>query len=226
MPDVLRTVLERGLVLIAAQFGQLLLSEGPDLVVHYTTNVPPREVGLRFGLHHCVSGLAVQERRPVIVPDVTQADYLVVDLAPEGSGSSARLTPRSSGQPRYQRVLEREKDRIRAEFAIPMWSGSEIVGILNLETPRESGFSEAQRDDLAAFGRMEGGRFAEALSSGSEAGLAELRALLDEALARARIPPSASSCRSRGMSWSSCERPAASRQAPASRWSGRSAARR
>ncbi len=185
MPDVLRTVLERGLVLIAARFGQLLLSEGPDLVVHYTTNVPPREVGLRFGLHHCVSGLAVQERRPVIVPDVTRADYLVVDLAPEGSGGSAQLTPRSSGEPRYQRVLEREKDRIRAEFAVPMWAGGEIAGVLNLETPRESGFSEMQRDDLAAFGRSEGGRFAQAVSAGSEAGLADLRALLDKALARA-----------------------------------------
>ncbi len=185
MPDVVRTVLERGLVLIAARFGQLLLSEGPDLVVHYTTNVPPREVGLRFNLNHCVSGLAVQERKPVIVPDVTQADYLVVDLAPEGAGSRARLTPRSCGQPRYQRVLEREKDRIRAEFAVPLWSAGEVAGVLNLETPRESGFSEAQRDDLAAFGRTAGNRFAEALARGDEAGLRALRALLDEALARA-----------------------------------------
>ncbi len=97
LADVVRTVLERALALIAGAFGQLLLNEGADLVVHYTTNVPPRDVGLRFDVQRCVSGLAVQERKPVIVPDVAQAEYLVVDLPLAGVGGISRLIPRSSG---------------------------------------------------------------------------------------------------------------------------------
>ncbi len=52
---------------------------------------------------------------------------------------------RSTEGPRYQRVLERERARIRAELAIPLERAGEIIGVLNLETPDEAGFSEAQR---------------------------------------------------------------------------------
>lgn len=182
---VVRTVLERALALIAGQFGQLLLLEGADLVVYYTTNVPPREAGVRFKVEQSVSGLAVRERKPVIVPDVTAADYLVVELASGPAGSQPRLHPRSSDRPRYQRVLEREKERIRAELAVPLWAAGQIVGILNVETPREDGFSEAHRADLTTFGREAGIHFAEALAYPDERRPALLRALLAEALARA-----------------------------------------
>ncbi len=185
MSDVVRTVLERALALIAGRFGQLLLSEGPDLVVRYTTNVPPRDVGLRFGTLRCVSGLAVHERKPVIVPDVTRADYWVVEFSPEAASSAAaeaapaRVAPRSSGSPRYQRVLEREKERVQAELVVPLRSGDRLVGALNIETPHEDGFSERQRGDLVAFGERVGARFAAALA---EQDAPELHALLDEAL--------------------------------------------
>jgi len=147
--DVVRTVLERSLGLVGGRFGQILLSEGTDLVVHYTTNLPPRDIGLRFAVHNSVSGLAVIERRPVIVPDVSQPDYCLV--VPSADGRVAHMIPHTSGAPRYQRVLERERERIRAELAVPLWSpgGKTITGILNAETPREDGFSEAQRADLA-----------------------------------------------------------------------------
>ncbi len=114
---------------------------------------PTRELGLRFGLHDSVSGLAVHERRPVIVPDVSQPAYYVVERV--GQGRPPRLAPRAAARPQYQRVLEREKERIRAEFAAPLWDGarSTIVGILNVETPREEGFSEEQRAKLAALGK-------------------------------------------------------------------------
>ncbi len=149
--DIVRAVLERALGLIGGRFGQILLTEGSaDLVVHYTTNTPPRELGLRFGLHASVSGLAVQERRPVIVPDVSHPAYFVVERA--GQGRPPRLTPRMSARPQYQRVLEREKERIRSEFAAPLWNSNRtsILGILNVETPREEGFTGEQRGRLAA----------------------------------------------------------------------------
>ncbi len=182
---IVRTVLERALALIAGEFGQLLLTEGADLVVYYTTNVPPREAGVRFKVNHSVSGLAVQERRPVIVPDVTAADYLAVELASGQAGSLPRLLSRSSGQPRYQRVLEREKERIRAELAVPLWADDRIVGVLNVETPREDGFSPRQQADLVAFGCAAGQRFEHALAYPDERKPAALRTLLGEGLARA-----------------------------------------
>ena len=74
MPQVVRSVLEHALRLVGAQFGQLLLIEGAELVVHYTTNRPPRDLGLRVKVHDSVSGLAVQERQPIIVADVTRPD--------------------------------------------------------------------------------------------------------------------------------------------------------
>lgn len=176
---IVRTVLERALGLVGGRFGQILLTEGPDLVVHYTTNLPPRELGLRFGLHDSVSGLAVLERQPVIVPDVSQPAYFVVERA--GSGRPPRLAERASDRPRFQRVLEREKERIRAEFAAPLWTEdrSAIAGILNVETPREEGFSAEQRGRLTALGEQRGAAFRAAILSGDGAAL---RTLLDETL--------------------------------------------
>jgi signal transduction histidine kinase len=65
---------------------------------------------------------------------------------------------------------------------VPLWSGEAIVGVLNVETTRDDGFSEAQRAGLAAFGRWEGERFARALLRHNERAQGTL---LAEALARA-----------------------------------------
>ena len=181
--DIVRTVLERALGLVGGRFGQILLSEGSadvggDLVVHYTTNTPPRELGLRFTVRDSVSGLAAQARKPVIVPDVEKADYWIVS-AP--GNANPRIIEMVAERPRYQRVLEREKERIRAEFAAPLLSHEgAVVGVLNLETPREEGFSETQRERLTTLARLRGGYFCEALDRGDSPAL---RTLLDEALA-------------------------------------------
>jgi signal transduction histidine kinase len=198
MPALVRAVLDHALALIGAHFGQLLLREGPhDLVVHYTTNHPPRDLGLRVPVRECISGMAVTERRPVIVPDVTQGAYFVVDLPsdaspgapggvhtgpPAGVEGQATLVARSSGVSRYARVLEREKERIHAELAVPLFSGARVVGVLNVETPRENGFVPAQREALAALAATEGAAFARALGGSRREAL---QTLLTEALARA-----------------------------------------
>jgi hypothetical protein len=68
---------------------------GADLmIVYYTTNTPPRELGIRFGVHDSVSGLAVQARRPVIVPDVSQPHYARRDE--RQSGCAWCCTPRTA----------------------------------------------------------------------------------------------------------------------------------
>lgn len=182
---VVRTVLQRALGLIAGEFGQLLLVEGADLVVYYTTNVPPREAGVRFKIGESVSGLAVQARKPVIVPDVNRADYFVVESAMTQADGRARLLPRATDGPRYQRVLERERERIHAELAVPLWVTDRVWGVLNVETPDAGGFSPAQRADLVALGEAAGERFGAALAHPDERRPAALRAFLDEALAHA-----------------------------------------
>jgi signal transduction histidine kinase len=176
-------VLERALGLVGGRFGQILLTDGGDLVVHYTTNTPPRELGLRFGVHDSVSGLAFQARKPVIVPDVEKPDYWIVTTQRIGA---PRITEMVTDKPRYQRVLEREKERIRAEFAAPLLSPpgdaetGAVVGVLNVETPREEGFGEVQRARLASLARLRGAYFCAALERSDSAAL---RTLLDEALA-------------------------------------------
>lgn len=174
--DVVRTVLERALGLIGGRFGQILLLEGGDLVVYYTTNSPPRDQDLRFAVDNSVSGLAVAERRPVIVPDVAKPDYLVVDR-PAKRGET--VLPRTTSTPRYQRVLEREKERMRAELAVPLWSGASMTGILNVETPHEAGFGEEQRSALAEWGLRAGHVMKDAAGGANEA---TMRTLLIEAL--------------------------------------------
>lgn len=185
MPEVVRSVLEHALRLVGAQFGQLLLIEGAELVVHYTTNQPPRDLGLRVKVHDSVSGLAVQERRPIIVADVTRPEYIVVEVIPTALGGRSRTVQRATERPRYQRVLERERARIRAELAIPLTCDGQVVGVLNLETADQSGFSEAQQAQMIAFCQGACSRFAAALA-GYEPGL--LQQLLDDALARAGTP--------------------------------------
>jgi signal transduction histidine kinase len=183
MPALMAAVLDHALALIGAHFGQLLLREGPqDLVVRYTTNHPPRDLGLRVPVKECISGLAVIERRPVIVPDVSQGAYLVVELPPGQTGGPVVTGMRSTGASRYARVLEREKERIHAELAVPLAAGGQVIGVLNVETPREDGFSASQREALAAFAATGGAAFAGALIRLDRAGL---HVLLADALARA-----------------------------------------
>lgn len=183
MPAVVRSVLEHALTLVAARFGQVLLLEGAELVVRYTTNHPPRDLGVRVGLHDSISGLALLERKPIIVSDVSRTDYAVVEATPPALGGGSRVVTRATARACYQRVLERERARIRAELAIPLSYNDEIIGVLNLETPDEAGFSEAQRAELIAFA-------AELASVARMPALdaAELGRLLAEALVRAQTP--------------------------------------
>lgn len=185
MAAVVRSVLEHALTLVEARFGQVLLLEGGEMVVHYTTNRPPRDLGVRVGLHDSISGLAILERKPILVSDVSRSDYTVVEAAPTVLGGGSRVVARATERSRYQRVLERERTRIRAELAIPLMRDGEIIGVLNLETPDEAGFSEVQRTDLIAFGAELASVSRMPTLEYSDAALAEL---LAEALARARTP--------------------------------------
>lgn len=163
MDTVVRSVLAHALTLVQGQFGQVLLREGDRLVVRYTTNQPPADLNLAVDIHDSVSGLALLELRPVIVPDVTRCDYLVVELGQQPAAGVAELLPRTTDRPRYKRALEANKASIAAEFALPIHAQGQVIGVLNVETPRPDGFSSEQRQALLAFVDAQAERLAEAL---------------------------------------------------------------
>lgn len=183
MDTAVRAILEHALRLVQGQFGQVLIREGQTLVVRYTTNQPPRDVGVTVEVDNSISGLAVRERRPVLVPDVTKAAYwLYVSPTSREAGEPAGvMQARTMARPYYQRALEREKERIRAEIALPLFAGAGVVGVLNVETAQD-GFSAVQRHALERFATDHAARFAEALALEERD---TLLLLLQEALALA-----------------------------------------
>lgn len=179
MDTVVRSVLAHALALVQGQFGQVLLREGDRLVVRYTTNQPPADLNLAVDIHDSVSGLALLELRPVIVPEVTRCDYLVVNLPQTPTGGLPELLLRTTERPRYKRALEANKASIAAEYALPICAQGQVIGVLNVETPRPEGFSPEQREALLAFVGAHSERLAEALLSSRTEVLGEL---LDQAL--------------------------------------------
>jgi signal transduction histidine kinase len=151
MDEVVRSVLQHTLELVRGEFGQVLLRRGNELAVRWTTNDPPTDLQDRVDVNHSVSGLAVLEQKPIIVPDVTRPRYFVVEPVGGLRGRECQLVAKSTGEPRYVQHLQTNKAAIRAECAVPVELGGMVVGVLNVETPRESGFTQHQRNELYAF---------------------------------------------------------------------------
>ncbi|GEM_PF-1696592 len=174
MDEVVRSVLTHALALVQGRFGQVLLRYGDVLTVRFTTNQPPEDLNLVVDIDDSVCGLAIQHLRPIIVPDVTRPDYLVVHIKPSEAGWSGELVAQRTAQPRYKRALEANKASICAEFAVPVCYGDRVVGVLNVETPRRTGFSEEQRRQLLALVEMRSEQLVRALTRLDRAQLLEL----------------------------------------------------
>lgn len=180
LDEVVRSVLNHALALVQGRFGQVLLRSGDVLTVRFTTNHPPEDLNLTVDIHDSICGLAVLHLKPVIVPDVTRPDYLVVHIETGDAGWTGELIPHRTERPRYKRALEADKASICAEFAVPIGYAGDILGILNVETPRPDGFSAEQRACLLAWVEEQAERLADALTRLDRAQLADL---LREALA-------------------------------------------
>jgi GAF domain-containing protein len=122
--EVLNLILKRGLDLIGAQFGQVLLTDGDHLVIQATTGQEPR--GTRVEIADCVSGLAVQEKRPINAPDIRQ-------------GKFARL---------YKKYLGEE---MRSELVVPMIEKNKVIGVINIESREVNAFDRHDEDLLIAL---------------------------------------------------------------------------
>ncbi|MGQ9501875.1 MAG: GAF domain-containing protein [Anaerolineae bacterium] len=180
LDEVLRSVLTHALTLVQGRFGQVLLRYGEVLTVRFTTNQPPEDLNLTVDIQDSICGLAIQHLKPVIVPDVTRPDYLVVYTRVSETSWAGELIPYRTERPRYKRALEADKASICAEFAVPVYYEGSIIGILNVETPRLYGFNDEQRERLLALIENRSRHLAEALDRLDRARLLEL---LREALA-------------------------------------------
>ncbi len=163
MTEVVRSVLTHALSLVQGKFGQVLLRNEDLLSVRFTTNLPPEDLNLSVEVEDSICGLAIQHLKPIIVHDVTTTDYLVAHIKASAPGWEDELIPQRTEQPRYKRALEADKAGIRAEFAVPIRSGDDMVAILNVETPRPAGFGEEQRERLLALVQTDSGQLVEGL---------------------------------------------------------------
>jgi len=128
LDEVLQSILETGLRLIGANYGNLLLTEDDELVIRATTTEPrDEEIGVRLSMDHSISGLAAMMKEAVIIPDV--------DL-----------------EPRYVRVLRLEY--MRSELAVPLLEDDHVIGVLNVESPRPNAFTEPDQDLLQTLARQ------------------------------------------------------------------------
>lgn len=192
MNEVVRSVLTHALALVQGRFGQVLLRQEDVLTVRFTTNQPAQDLNLSVDVHDSVCGLAVLHAKPVIVPDVTRPNYLVVNIKGGESGWQDELLAQHTEQPRYKRALEADKASIRAEFAVPICVAPATdrgpgaaphttcgerggtVGILNVETPRGAGFTDEQRACMLSLVQAQADRFAEGLARADGNLLAQL----------------------------------------------------
>jgi GAF domain-containing protein len=122
--EVLNLILKRGLDLIGAQFGQVLLTNGDQLVIKATTGPEPQ--GTRVEIADCVSGLAVLEKRPINAPDIRQ-------------GKFARL---------YKKYLGEE---MRSELVVPMIEKNKVIGVINIESREVNAFDRHDEELLMAL---------------------------------------------------------------------------
>ena len=150
LDDVLETILHSALVLIGARFGQIFSLIEDTLTVRITTNDPPTDRGTSLHIKVSVSGLAVIENRPIIVPNVEAATYFVVPPRTTAGGQSP-LSKKTTGQPRYQRKLEPERARLQAEYAAPLFYNDSLLAVINLETAKQDGISQEQQNTLLEF---------------------------------------------------------------------------
>jgi signal transduction histidine kinase len=122
--------------LVEAEYAQILLRTGNELVIVHSTHAEDK--GRRFRLDKCVCGLAVQERRTIASGDV-----------------------KSEYPDRYQWVLGYDKQqRMVSEVAVPIYAPaleSEstpnhiVAGVINIESPSPDFFSRGNIELVEKF---------------------------------------------------------------------------
>jgi GAF domain-containing protein len=123
LDKVLPLILDKVMRLLDVPSGSLQLvdEETGELIIRLQrgpTAVPPRQIRLKPG--EGITGKAAQEKRSIIVPDVTQ---------PPWRDNYVELWPGT-----------------RSELAVPLLTDEQCIGVLNLEHPEVGYFGEDQRE--------------------------------------------------------------------------------
>lgn len=122
LEDTLQKILEGGLLLLNAKFGNLLLLDGDDLVIEATTTtLAEDEIGLRIPVAGSISGFPIETGKSVIISDVEQ-------------------------EKRYHRILK--GDYMRSEIVVPLSENGRIFGVLNIESPVCNAFTIEDQEIL------------------------------------------------------------------------------
>jgi len=110
---VYELIIEKSLNLIGGRSGQLLLREGDELVIAATTG-QEKPMATRVHMDSCISGMAVKNRKPLNVGDI-------------------------SSEP-YNRLYKSYLGTMKSELVIPLVEKDEVIGVLNFENPLEDYF--------------------------------------------------------------------------------------
>jgi len=127
LKDVLQLILEKAMGLVDAPTGNIMLydRERGDLWMAADKGTLPEHEGSRQPLEHGIVGKAAHEKRPQRVADVTVTPWDTIYL---------QFIP-----------------NVHSELAVPMVRGSELIGVINIESPEVSAFSADDERLLQTF---------------------------------------------------------------------------
>jgi len=131
LEDAWRAILDHAVGSIGGSkpVGQLLILRDGVLVIVHSTNLS--EVDYTIALDASVSGLALQRRTHVYLPDLT-------NLAED-----------------YVRLYQAVASRMQSELAVPLFTTSgQPVGVINLESPAKNAFDEDQISILKVYAKQ------------------------------------------------------------------------
>ncbi len=128
LEKVLQLILESALELVHAPTGNIMLydTERDDLWMAVEHETLPEYKGARQSLEKGIVGKAAREQKALRIGDVTQ--------------------------PQWNEIYLRFIGNAHSELAVPMLKGSELVGVLNVESSEIDAFSAADERLLKALG--------------------------------------------------------------------------
>ncbi|MEN3335469.1 MAG: hypothetical protein V7641_4834 [Blastocatellia bacterium] len=121
---VLQQILDTSLELVNAETGALMQLEGDDLIMKAASQPERQKMGARLKVGETIRGLPIARREPILVTDIQH-------------------------HPRYR--LLPHSEQVNSMLAIPLRVGSQIIGVLSVESPKSNAFTTTDKDLLERF---------------------------------------------------------------------------
>lgn len=116
--------MKSSLDLINAQYGDILLLKGEYLEICATAAPQDKLLGTKIHVNESVTGKAAIQKRAIVVPDTTV-------------------------NPLYRRVFTFK--HMLSELSVPLMEHGNVLGVINIESPYRSAFTESDRELLEAL---------------------------------------------------------------------------